>query len=333
MNITVVGSGSWGTALALVLYTNQHQVTLWGHNPHSIETMKKQKENPLLPHIPLPETLTLTSQLTSISNSGVILLAVPSFAVRETAKRLKPLIHPNTVIISVSTGIEKDSFLRLSQVSESELPQCPVVVLSGPSHAEEVAKAIPTGLVAAADSPVHSQLVQDLFMNPKFRVYTSQDKIGVELCGALKNIMAVCAGCCHGAGLGDNSAAMLITRGLAEMTRLGIALGASKETFNGLAGVGDLIVTCSSPHSRNRRFGTLIGKGIPPKEALNQAGGVVEGYFATAIACALAKSCNIEMPLTQGAYSVLYQGNHMEQVIEQLMGRAKRGEADDIWLG
>lgn len=331
MNITVVGSGTWGTALALVLQTNGHSVTLWGFDPQQIATMEDTRENPLLPGVPLPKELQLSTQLSTVANCGAIVLAVPSFAVRETAQKLKPHLSPGTVIVTVSKGIEKDSFLRLSQVVESEIPGCPVVVLSGPSHAEEVGKGVPTGLVAAADDPLHSQLVQDLFMNPRFRVYTSEDKIGTELCGALKNVIAVCAGCCDGLGHGDNTKAMLMTRGLAEMARLGVALGAQKETFNGLAGVGDLIVTCTSMHSRNRRFGIMLGQGKTPEEAISQAGGVVEGYYAVTTACALAKSVSIEMPIAQSIYHILFQGGKVAEVTDQLMQRAKRSEAEDIW--
>ncbi len=331
MNITVVGSGSWGTALALVLEQNGHSVNLWGHRPQQVDHMKTTRENPLLPGVTLSEKLNLVDDLAPVSRCGVVVLAVPSFAVRETAKKLKPYVAPNTVVVTVSKGIEKDSFLRLSQVVEQELPGCPVVVLSGPSHAEEVAKGVPTGVVVAGDSHLHSQLVQDLFMNSRFRVYTSQDKVGTELCGALKNVIAVCAGCCDGLGHGDNTRAMLMTRGLAEMARLGVALGADKETFNGLAGVGDLMVTCTSIHSRNRRFGKLLGEGSTPEEAIHHAGGVVEGYYAVSTACALAKTVEVEMPIAQSIHHIIFQGGKASEVTDQLMQRAKRSESEEIW--
>ena len=257
-------------------------------------------------------------------------MATPSYAVRETAHKLRGLIDPGTIVISVSKGIEKDSSLRLSQVIEEELEgKCPVVVLSGPSHAEEVGRHIPTGVVAAADDLKDAELVQDLFMNPRFRVYTSDDRIGTEICAALKNVIALCAGCTDGMGCGDNTKALLMTRGLAEMARLGVALGGRKETFIGLAGVGDLIVTCTSMHSRNRRYGILIGQGKSVPEALEEIGAVVEGYYAAANARSLAQKAGVEMPISQAAYEVLYNGRDVHAVIADLMSRAKRSEPDE----
>lgn len=206
-----------------------------------------------------------------------------------------------------------------------------MVVLSGPSHAEEVGRRIPTGVVAAADELSVAQKVQDLFMNPRFRVYTSDDKVGTEICAALKNVIALCAGCCDGMGYGDNTKALLMTRGLAEMARLGVALGGRKETFTGLAGVGDLIVTCTSMHSRNRRCGILLGQGKEIHEAMQEVGAVVEGYYAAANAQALAEKAGVEMPIAQAAYEVLYQGRDVHAVITDLMGRAKRSELDESW--
>lgn len=327
----VLGSGGWGTALTLVLLENGHNVTLWSHREAQTKTMRETGKNPMLPDISLPSSLQFTSTMDSVGNCGVVIMAVPSFAVRETSQKLSGHIKANTVIVTVSKGIEPDSFLRLSQVIESEIPNCPVVALSGPSHAEEVANNIPTGVVVAADSPIHSQLVQDLFMNPKFRVYTSDDKMGTELCGALKNVMAVCAGCCDGLGYGDNTKAMLVTRGLAEMARLGVALGAKKETFNGLAGIGDLIVTCTSMHSRNRRFGIMLGEGKTIDQAKELVGGVVEGCYASATACALAKTVHVEMPIAEAAYAVLCGTATPIKALDTLMMRAKRSEEDAIW--
>ena len=237
---------------------------------------------------------------------------------------------PGTIVISVSKGIEKDTSLRLSQVIEEELQgHCPVVVLSGPSHAEEVGRHVPTGVVAASEDLELARQVQDLFMNPRFRVYTSTDKVGTELCAALKNIIALCAGCCDGMGCGDNTKALLMTRGLAEMARLGVALGGKQETFAGLAGVGDLIVTCCSMHSRNRRCGILIGKGVEPKEAVKEIGAVVEGYYAAVTARTLAQKAGIEMPIAQAAYEVLYEGRDVHAVVTDLMSRAKRSETEE----
>lgn len=332
MKITVVGSGGWGTALALLLLENGNDVTLWSYDEAESKILRETHENPMLKGVPLPEELKFTTDLAAVKGCGLVVLATPSFAVRTTAARLKELVDPGTILVSVSKGIEKDSSLRLSQVIEQELGgKCPVVVLSGPSHAEEVGRHIPTGVVAAADDLAVAQQVQDIFMNRRFRVYTSDDKIGTEICAALKNIIALCAGCCDGMGYGDNTKALLMTRGLAEMARLGVALGGKKETFTGLAGVGDLIVTCCSMHSRNRRCGILIGKGTPVEEAVKEIGAVVEGYYAAANARTLAQKAGVEMPIAQAAYEVLYEGRDVHGVVTDLMTRAKRSEHDESW--
>ena len=330
MKITVVGSGGWGTALALLLVENGHDVTLWSHTPAKAVALEETRENPMLKGVPLPPEMKFTADLGAAKGCGAVVMATPSYAVRETAHKLRGIIDPGTVVISVSKGIEKDSSLRLSQVIEEELEgKCPVVVLSGPSHAEEVGRHIPTGVVAAADNLKDAELVQDLFMNPRFRVYTSDDRIGTEICAALKNVIALCAGCTDGMGCGDNTKALLMTRGLAEMARLGVALGGRKETFTGLAGVGDLIVTCTSMHSRNRRYGILIGQGKSVQDALEEIGAVVEGYYAAANARALAQKVGVEMPISQAAYEVLYNGRDVHAVVADLMSRAKRSELDE----
>ena len=330
MKITVVGSGGWGTALALLLVENGHDVTLWSHTPAKAVALEETRENPMLKGVPLPQEMKFTADLGAVKGCGAVVMATPSYAVRETAHKLRGIIDPGTVVISVSKGIEKDSSLRLSQVIEEELEgKCPVVVLSGPSHAEEVGRHIPTGVVAAADNLKDAELVQDLFMNPRFRVYTSDDRIGTEICAALKNVIALCAGCTDGMGCGDNTKALLMTRGLAEMARLGVALGGRKETFTGLAGVGDLIVTCTSMHSRNRRYGILIGQGKSVQDALEEIGAVVEGYYAAANARALAQKVGVEMPISQAAYEVLYNGRDVHAVVADLMSRAKRSELDE----
>lgn len=330
MKITVVGSGGWGTALALLLVENGHDVTLWSHTPAKAVALEETRENPMLKGVPLPQEMKFTADLGAVKGCGAVVMATPSYAVRETAHKLRGIIDPGTVVISVSKGIEKDSSLRLSQVIEEELEgKCPVVVLSGPSHAEEVGRHIPTGVVAAADNLKDAELVQDLFMNPRFRVYTSDDRIGTEICAALKNVIALCAGCTDGMGCGDNTKALLMTRGLAEMARLGVALGGRKETFTGLAGVGDLIVTCTSMHSRNRRYGILIGEGKSVQDALEEIGAVVEGYYAAANARSLAQKVGVEMPISQAAYEVLYNGRDVHAVVSDLMSRAKRSELDE----
>ena len=332
MRITVLGSGAWGTALSLVLLENGHQVTLWSYTREESQTLRDNHENPMLKGVPLPESLALTDDMSCVKGCGLVVLATPSFAVRTTAAKMKDLVDPGTILVSVSKGIEKDTSLRLSQVIEEEIgDKCPVVVLSGPSHAEEVGRRIPTGVVAAASDRAVAEQVQDLFMNHRFRVYTSDDKVGTELCAALKNIIALCAGCCDGMGCGDNTKALLMTRGLAEMARLGVALGGRKETFTGLAGVGDLIVTCTSMHSRNRRCGILIGQGKGVQEAIREVGAVVEGYYAAASARVLAQKTGVDMPIAQAAYEVLYEGRDVHGVVADLMTRSKRSELEESW--
>lgn len=332
MKITVVGSGGWGTALALLLLENGNDVTLWSFHEAESNILRETRENPLLKGVTLPEGLKFTTDLAAVRGCELVVMATPSFAVRGTAAKLKELLDPGTILVSVSKGIEKDSSLRLSQVIEAEVgDKCPVVVLSGPSHAEEVGRHIPTGVVAAADDLKLAEKVQDVFMNQRFRVYTSDDKVGTEICAALKNVIALCAGCCDGMGCGDNTKALLMTRGLAEMARLGVALGGKKESFTGLAGVGDLIVTCCSMHSRNRRCGILIGQGKPVEEAVKEIGAVVEGYYAAANARALAQRVGVEMPIAQAAYEVLYEGRNVHGVVTDLMTRSKRSELEEGW--
>lgn len=333
MKITVVGSGAWGTALALVLLENGHDVTLWSHREESARQMEERRENPMLPGVALPSQLKITARLESLSDCRAAVLATPSFAVRETARKIAPLLPLGAAAVLVSKGIEKETSLRLSQAVREEIgPGHPVVVLSGPSHAEEVSRGIPTALVSACEDRLAAEQVQDLFMNERLRVYASPDIVGVELGAALKNVIALCAGCCDGLGYGDNTKAMLMTRGLTEMARLGVAMGAKKETFAGLTGIGDLIVTCTSMHSRNRRCGILIGQGVPVERALQEIGAVVEGYYAAATAHALAEKVGVEMPIAEAAYQVLYHGKDARGVVGELMTREKKHEIEDIWV-
>ena len=332
MKITVVGSGGWGTALALLLLENGNDVTLWSYLQDECDNLQRTRENPMLKGVTLPPELKFTTDLAAVKGCGLVVMATPSFAVRSTAASLKGLLDPGTILVSVSKGIEKDTSLRLSEIIEQEVGEaCPVVVLSGPSHAEEVGRHIPTGVVAAADDYKVAQKVQDVFMNGRFRVYTSDDKVGTEICAALKNVIALCAGCCDGMNCGDNTKALLMTRGMAEMARLGVALGGKKESFTGLAGMGDLIVTCCSMHSRNRRCGILIGQGMPVQQAIGEIGAVVEGYYAAANARALGQKVGVEMPIAQAAYEVLYEGRDAHSVVNELMSRAKRSEHDESW--
>lgn len=332
MKITVLGSGSWGTALALLLLENGHDVTLWSFQETESAILQKQRENPLLPGVPLPDALQLTADIRRVKDSHAVIFATPSFAVRSAARQIKALLRPDTVLVSVSKGIEKETSLTLTGVIADELGGRPVAALSGPSHAEEVGRHISTAVVAASRDRFCAELVQDLFMNQRFRVYTTDDVIGVELGGALKNVIALSAGVIDGLGGGDNTKAALMTRGLAEIARLGEAMGGQKETFAGLAGIGDLIVTCTSMHSRNRRCGILIGQGTPVEQAIREIGMVVEGYYATATAKTLGDRMGVEMPIIQAAHRVLYEGENPHEVIAELMTREKRSENEGDWL-
>lgn len=333
MNITVLGSGGWGTALALLLLENGNKVTLWSYMEAESATLRERGENPVLPGVALPKELSLTSDISCVKDCSLVVLATPSFAVRTTARQVKPYLAPGAVLVSVSKGVEKDTSLTLTEVIAQEVGEDhPIVALSGPSHAEEVGRKVPTVVVSASKDEKSAKLVQDLFMNQRFRVYTTDDVVGVELGAALKNVIALCAGVSDGLGYGDNTKAALMTRGLTEMARLGEALGGRKETFAGLAGLGDLIVTCTSMHSRNRRCGIAIGKGTPPEQAVAEMGMVVEGYYAAATAKALAEKVGVEMPITQAAYSVLYEGRAAQEALMSLMTRDKKQESEESWV-
>lgn len=333
MNITVLGSGGWGTALALLLLENGHEVTLWSYRQEESDNLRERRENPVLPGVVLPEGLSLTADMACVKNSEVVVLATPSFAVRATAAQARPFLAPGAVLVSVSKGVEKDTSLTLTDVIAQEVGEGhPVVALSGPSHAEEVSRGVPTAVVAASRDQAAAELVQDIFMNPRFRVYATDDVVGVELGAALKNVIALCAGVSDGLGLGDNTKAMLMTRGLTEIARLGEAMGGRKETFAGLAGIGDLIVTCTSMHSRNRRCGILIGQGRTPQEAMEEVGAVVEGYFAALSAHQLAEKVGVDMPICACAYHVLYGDQPLRSAVERLMRRSKRREVDESWI-
>ena len=332
MKIAVLGSGGWGTALALLLVENGNQVTLWSYLEEESRHLAEAGENPLLPGVPLPKELNLSFDLACVAGCDAVVLATPSFALRTTAAEIKPHLRPDMVLISVSKGIEKGTSLRMTQViREVTGDVCPVVALSGPSHAEEVARRVPTAVVSACEDRAAAEKVQDLFINDRFRVYSACDTVGVELGAALKNVMALCAGCCTGMGLGDNTRAMLMTRGLAETARLAVALGARRDTLAGLAGMGDLIVTCTSMNSRNYRAGILIGQGVEVQEAIGRIGAVVEGYYAVASARELAARVGVEMPITQAAYEVLYHGKKPQTVLQELMRREKRHESEETW--
>ena len=334
MKIAVVGSGGWGTALSIVLCDNGHDVTLWSHNPAKAAEMAQKRENPLLKGVKLPESLTITGDLGFLAGADLVVSAPPSFAVRETGRKIAPYLRRDSVLVSVSKGIERDTNLRMSQVLQEETGNiCKVIALSGPSHAEEVGIRMPTGCVAAGPDRDAARLVQDAFMNDYFRVYTSYDIIGVELAAALKNVIALSCGICAGMGFQDNTRALLMTRAMAEITRLGEKLGGTRLTFGGLAGMGDLIVTCTSMHSRNNRAGILIGQGKSVQAAMEEVGAVVEGYYAAESVHQLSEREGVEMPICRCVYEVLYQGKQVRTVVGELMTRAKKDELlETAWM-
>lgn len=331
-NIAVLGSGSWGTALSMVLCGKGHNVNLWMRNETQYKDMiHTHKNNKYLPDVDLPANLNLYIDLQkSVLNANAILISVPSQTVRGVLRKIGPYLKGNEVIINSSKGLEKDTCLTMSQVANNELPDNKFAVLSGPSHAEEVCKNMPTTVVVASKSKATAELVQDLFITSRFRVYTNPDVIGVELGGALKNVIAFGAGIADGLGFGDNAKAALITRGISEIARLGKAMGASKSTFAGLSGIGDLIVTCTSMHSRNRRAGILVGKGKGLSEVLEEIGMVVEGITTTKVAYKLAKKYNVEMPITEEIYSVIYNGGNARKAVTNLMTRSRKHEIEEI---
>lgn len=328
MEVTIFGSGSWGTAVAILLQGNGHRVTIWSAFAEEAVALRETRENPRLPGVQISQEIDITSDLEkAVAGAELAVVAVPSFAVRETARRLRGKLPENCLILCISKGIEKDTAKRFSEVLREELaPEERIVILSGPSHAEEVSRRIPTACVAASADFQAARAVQDAFMNDFFRVYTSNDVLGVELGAAFKNIIALCAGICEGLGFGDNTIAMLATRGLAEIAELCVAMGGHKETLAGLAGLGDLIVTCTSKHSRNRRAGVLIGQGLTVSDAMEQVGAVVEGYYAAKAAKDLAEKVGVEMPICAEAYKVLYENMDPKEAMKRLMSRTRRAE-------
>ena len=330
MKITVLSDGAWGTALALVLLDNQHDVTMWGPFPEYIKEMESSRYNSkFLPGVKLNESLKFESDIgKAVEDCAVILLASPSQYLRGVLKQLKPYFVPEKhLLVNVAKGIEVDTWLRMSEVTREVLGDCHYVVLSGPSHAEEVSRKVPTLVVCASDYISNAENVRDLFMNEYFRVYTSTDMTGVELGGALKNVMAIAAGVIDGMKLGDNPKAALVTRGIAEMSRLGVALGGDIQTFAGLSGVGDLIVTCCSGHSRNRHVGEALGEGRKLDDIIRSMGMVVaEGVTTAKGAKHLADTAGVETPIISEIYNVLYNDKSPEEAIRGLMTRSPKQE-------
>ena len=332
MKTVVIGSGAWGTALAIRLYKNGHDVTVWTFEKDLIPEMETTRRNPRLPNAVLPEGLKISGDYACAKGAKLVVIASPSVPLRSVSRGVAPYIDEDAVVVSVTKGLEQGTYLRMSQVVAQETGR-DVVVLCGPSHAEEVAIDVPTGLLAASADQKKAEFVQDAFMSDTLRVYTSADPVGAELGAALKNVIALCAGITDGLGFGDNTKAMLMTRGLTEIARLGVAMGAKKETFTGLTGVGDLIVTCTSMHSRNRRAGILIGKGEDVQTAMKEVGAVVEGYYAAKSAYELGRKMHIDMPITEAAYKVLYEGADARQAVQQLLTRQRKSESENPgWL-
>ena len=330
MKISVIGSGGWGTAITLLLCSNGHEVCLWSYLKEESDALKSDRENKaFLPGVSFGDyNIHFTNDIEEAALFGEILVcAVPSKAVRQTARKLSQYADGKT-IVNISKGIDEEKLCRLSEVFEEEMPKSTVAVLSGPSHAEEVARKIPTTNALACKDASLLTTLQDIFMTSFFRVYTNTDMVGVELGGALKNIIALCAGITDGLGYGDNTKAALMTRGLSEIKRLGVHLGANPETFSGLAGVGDLIVTCTSMHSRNRRAGILIGQGKTLSEALDEVRMTVEGVDAAKAAYALSVKHNIDMPITKACYRVLFENANAREEVIALMTRDKKSEAE-----
>lgn len=325
--IGVIGSGTWGTAIAVLLNNNGHQVDLWSAIPAEIEEMKETLKHKNLPEITLPEEICYTADLESAMNDKEILvLSVPSVFVRSTARRMKEFCKEGQIIVDVAKGIEEDTLMTMTQIIKEEIPQCEPVALSGPSHAEEVSRGLITTCVVGSHKKETAEYVQSLFMSPAFRVYTSPDVLGIEVGAALKNVIALAAGIADGYGCGDNTKAALITRGIAEITRLGIAMGGKFETFTGLTGIGDLIVTCASMHSRNRRAGILIGKGYTMDEAMKEVQMVVEGVYSAKAALALSKKYDVPMPIVEQVNAVLFENKAAKDAVTDLMLRDKKIE-------
>lgn len=325
--VAVIGSGSWGTALAIQLVKAGNKVILWSFKKEEAESIIKYKENKeFLPGVEIPDEICVTYNDEDVADADMMILATPSKFVRNMITKFKPYIKENEIVVNVAKGLEESTLMRLSQVISEVAPQCRVAVLSGPSHAEEVGKGMATAVVAASEDIKVAEEVQDTFMTPMFRVYTNDDLIGVELGGALKNLIALAAGIADGIGYGDNTKAALMTRGLVEIARLGSAMGAKQETFAGLSGIGDLIVTCTSMHSRNRRAGILLGQGKTLQETLDEVHMVVEGVSNAKAAYELANKYNVDMPITREINDALYNGKDVRKAVFDLMTRGKSEE-------
>lgn len=330
--VGIIGAGSWGTALAVVLSQNGHDVTIWSIMEEEITMLREKREHvEKLPGVKLADNVRFTTDLEeTVKENDMLVLAVPSVFTRSTAKKMAPFVKENQIIVCVAKGIEEDTLLTLTEVVEQEIPQADAAVMCGPSHAEEVGIGLPTTVVAGAKTQATAEHIQDMFMSDVFRVYTSPDVLGMELGGSLKNVIALAAGMADGLGYGDNTKAALITRGIAEITRLGLAMGARVETLSGLTGIGDLIVTCESKHSRNRRAGILIGQGRTMEEATKEVKMVVEGIYSAKAALALARKYEVEIPIIEVVNKVLFEDMPAKDAVMELMKREKKTESDEL---
>lgn len=332
VKIGVIGAGSWGTALAVLLHKNGHEVTIWSIIKEEVDMLlEKRQHESKLPGVVIPDDITITNDLKeSMTDKDILVLAVPSPFTRSTCKMMKEYLNSGQIVMNVAKGIEENTLFTLTDIMEEELPGVDAAVLSGPSHAEEVGRGLPTTCVVGAHSKKTAEYLQNIFISPVFRVYTSPDMLGIELGGALKNVIALAAGTADGLGYGDNTKAALITRGIAEITRLGMKMGGKPETFYGLTGIGDLIVTCASVHSRNRKAGYLIGKGYTMQEAMDEVKMVVEGVYSAKAAMGLAKKYDVELPIIEQVNKVLFEGKNAAEAVNELMQRDKKLEHSDL---
>ena len=326
--IGMIGAGSWGIALAVLLHKNGHDVTVWSALSDEIDMLEKEHEyKDKLPGVMLPMDMHFTKELAqAVTEKDILVLAVPSAFTRATAHSMRELVREGQVIVNVAKGIEEKTLMTLSEVIEQEIPQAVVAVLSGPSHAEEVGRGLPTTIVVGAKKKSVAEMIQNIFMSQVFRVYISPDVLGIELGAALKNVVALAAGIADGLGYGDNTKAALITRGIAEIARLGMAMGGKLETFSGLSGIGDLIVTCASMHSRNRRAGILIGQGATMEEAMTEVKMVVEGVYSAKAAMGLADKYQVQLPIIEQVNAVLFEHKPADEAVKELMLRDKKVE-------
>jgi glycerol-3-phosphate dehydrogenase (NAD(P)+) len=331
--IAVIGAGSWGTALSISLSGNGHSVKIWDVNEEHLKELSQNRENVrYLPEVKFPDGLQIAYSVEeAVTGADIVLFSAPAQHFRSALESALPYLKPEMILVNVAKGIEQKSLKRLSEIAFEKIPDARYVVLSGPSHAEEVGRALPTTLVAASEERELAEFIQDVFMSDRLRIYTNSDVIGVELGGALKNIIALGAGISDGMGFGDNAKAAMMTRGITEISRLGVKLGADLSTFSGLTGIGDLIVTCTSMHSRNRRCGILIGEGMKPSEATKKVGMVVEGMYTTEAAYQLAQKVGVEMPITEQIYQVINEKTDAREAVMSLMNRQKKHETEELF--